>query len=110
MKLAEKICDRKIAYLFRKDRVIAFELGLLHFILAKRKTAQSKIIGACRKSIYWLKKAGVVIPRYVEDLGYLSQLNEVEKLLVLNKQMMTSAGFDESLVKLNIVRLDACTA
>ncbi|MBU0672599.1 MAG: hypothetical protein KJ732_06200 [Candidatus Margulisbacteria bacterium] len=110
MKLAEKICDRKIAYLFRKDQAIAFELGLLHFILARRKSAQKKIIPACLSSLYWLRKAGIAIPRYVEELGYSSQLEEIEKLLVLNKQMMASAGFGESVIHFNIAHVGACTA
>jgi hypothetical protein len=93
MKLEDKIRDRKIGYFFRKKPAIAFELALLHFILAKRRNARKKIADACLRSIYWMRKAGVAIPEYLEQLKCLSQLEEIEKLLVLNK-----------------TKLDACTA
>jgi len=85
MKLAEKIADRKIVYLFKKEEGIAFELALLYLILAKRKNAKQKIADTCLKSIYWLKKAKIEIPEYFKRLSPGGQLEEIEKLLVLNK-------------------------
>ena len=85
MKLNDKIRDRKIAYLFRGDLAIAFELALLYFVLAKRKDATQKVMDACFKSIYWLKKANVAIPRHLHQLSPYGQLEEIEKILVNNK-------------------------
>ena len=85
MKLDDKIKDRKIAYQFRKDPAIAFELALLYFIEAKRKNARVKIAESCLKSIYWLKVAAVETPEYIKALSPFGQLEEIEKILVLNK-------------------------
>ena len=85
MKLHDKIRDRKIAYLFRKQSHIAFELALLYFILAKRKNVRAKVLDACQKSIYWLKKAGVDIPKILTLLSPSGQLEEIENILVQNK-------------------------
>ncbi|NQT29533.1 MAG: hypothetical protein HQ596_03065 [Candidatus Saganbacteria bacterium] len=85
MKLNDKIRDRKIVYLFRKKPAIAFELALLYFILAKRKKATEKTKDACLKSIYWLKKAGIKMSEYLQRLSPFSQLEEIEKILVVNK-------------------------
>jgi len=85
MKLNDKIHDRKIAYLFRGQPEIAFELGLLYFVLAKRKNAKKKTEDACRKSIYWLKKADVEVPEYLVKLSPGGLIEEIERLLVLNK-------------------------
>lgn len=85
MKLNEKIADRKIAYFFRRDQSIAFELALLYFILAKRRNSRKKIADACSKSVYWLRKSGVDIPEYLKQLSPMGQLEEVEKILVVNK-------------------------
>lgn len=85
MKLDEKIKDRKTVYQFRQHPAIAFELALLYFILAKRKNAREKIADVCMRSVYWLKKAGVEIPEYLRKLSPFGQLEEIEKILVLNK-------------------------
>ena len=85
MKLNEKIHDRKIAYLFRRQPEIAFELSLLYFVLAKRKKAKKKVEDVCRKSIYWLKKADVEVPEYLVKLSPFGLIEEIEKLLVINK-------------------------
>ena len=89
MKLEEKIRDRKIGYLFRKKPAIAFELGLLYFILAKRKSARKKVIDTCLKSIYWLKQAGIQTPRYLKLLSPFGQLEEIQKILVVNKALIS---------------------
>lgn len=88
MKLADKIRDRKIGYLFRREISIAFELALLYFTQAKRKISRKKVIDACKKSIYWLKKAKVEIPKHLQLLSPFGQLEEIEKILVLNKNMI----------------------
>ncbi|MDD5593618.1 MAG: hypothetical protein PHG97_02600 [Candidatus Margulisbacteria bacterium] len=88
MKLDEKIQDRKVAYLFRKHPAIAFELVLLHFVSAKRKQAKAQIVEAVKKAIYWLKKAGVEVPEYLERLSPAGRLEEIEKILVSNKTMI----------------------
>lgn len=88
MKLIDKIRDRKIAYLFRGNPSIAFELALLYFILAKRKDSRNKIMDACSRSIYWLKKAGVKITEYLNQLSPFGQLEEIEKILAVNKAMI----------------------
>jgi len=85
MKLDDKICDRKIVYLFRQDSAIAFELALLYFILAKRRNSREKIGDACLKSIYWLAQATVEIPKYLKQLSPFGQIEEIEKILVANQ-------------------------
>lgn len=85
MKLEEKIRNREIAYFFRRKPEIAFELAVLYFILAKRKTLPRNIIKVCERVSYWLKRASVVVPEYVRQLPSSSQLKEIEKILVLNK-------------------------
>ncbi len=89
MKLDDKIRVRKLIYLLTGEASVAFELALLYFIQAKRKTAQDKILDTCSRSIYWLKKAGSSIPEYLKQLSPFGQLEELEKVLVLNK---TSVG------------------
>lgn len=93
MKLEEKICDRKIAYLLRQNPEIAFELALLYLVLGKRRNASDKIKDACVRSIYWLRKAGIENPEYVKNLSPNGQLREIEKILVFNK-----AGVDARLL------------
>jgi hypothetical protein len=85
MKLVEKIKDREIAYLFRRQDALAFELAILYFILAKRKNCRLKIAAACATSLRWLKQSRVFIPIYVSQLSCFGQLEEIEKLLVANK-------------------------
>jgi hypothetical protein len=85
MRLAEIIRNREIAYFFRRKPEIAFELALLYFVLAKRKSLKEEICKACFKVIHWLRKAGVMVPNYIEQLKNGSLLLELEKLLVLNK-------------------------
>lgn len=82
MKLDDKIRNRKIAYLIKKEPTIAFELALLYFISAKRKNTPRKIIDACSRSIYWLKKAGVKVPDYLRQLNPFKQLEALEETLV----------------------------
>lgn len=93
MKLDEKIQDRKVAYLFRKHAGIAFELALLYFVSAKRKQAKAQIIETVTKAIYWLKKAEVEIPAYLERLSPAGRLEEIEKILVSNKTMIEAPEY-----------------
>lgn len=88
MRLEDKIRDRKIGYLFRRKPEIAFELALLYFILGKRKNARKKVIDSCMKSIYWLKKAGIEVSKYLLLLSPFGQLEEIEKILVANKALI----------------------
>jgi len=85
MKLDDKIRDRKVVYLFKQDSAVAFELALLYFILAKRRNARERIADACLKSIYWLGKASVEIPKYLKQLSPFGQIEEIEKILVANQ-------------------------
>ncbi|MBU0502381.1 MAG: hypothetical protein ABIH69_02995 [bacterium] len=85
MKLSEKICDRKIAYLFKKEISLAFEIALLYFVLAKRKKTKAKIAEACLKSIFWLKQAEIKFPEYINKLSSQGQLELLIKILVNNK-------------------------
>ena len=85
MKLEEKISDRRVVYLLKKEQGIAFELSLLYFILAKRKKAKKKIADACSKAICWLKKAEVEIADHLKAFSPDGQLERIEKLLVANK-------------------------
>lgn len=85
MKLEEKINDRKIAYFFRKEPSIAFQLALFYYILAKRKNSSAKVADAILRALYWLKKSEVVVPEYVRQLSPWGQLEEIENILVLNK-------------------------
>jgi hypothetical protein len=88
MKLEDKINDRKIAYVFRKAPAIAFETGLLYFILAKRRVAGEKVKDACQRSLYWLKQAGIDIPAAIVKLSSGGQLREIEAILVSNKGLI----------------------
>ena len=88
MKLNDKIRDRQIAFFFRKQSSIAFELGLLYFVQAKRKHARKKILDACQRSIHWLKKAGISIQRQIVRLSPMGQLEELERILVSNKKIL----------------------
>jgi len=88
MKLDDKIRSRKIAYLLKREPSLAFELALLYYILAKRRTAEDKIKDACLKSIQWLKKAEIVIPNNISHLELSDQLKLLEKILVNNKAMI----------------------
>ena len=85
MKLNEKIYDRKIAYTFRKDKGISFEIALLYLVMAKRKKAKTKIADACARSIYWLKKVKIELPEYLEALSPEGQRDTIIKILVDNK-------------------------
>ncbi|MDD5383004.1 MAG: hypothetical protein PHH60_05050, partial [Candidatus Margulisbacteria bacterium] len=88
MKLDDKIRRRKIAYMLNREPSIAFELALLYFIQAKRRMAQDKILEACNKSIYWLRKTAIRIPDNLKQLCFIEQLKEIEILLVHNKAMV----------------------
>jgi hypothetical protein len=68
--------------LLTKEPSTAFELALLYYILATRKTAGDKIAEASHKSIYWLKKAGV------EFTDQIQKLIEIERLLVKHKYLV----------------------
>jgi len=85
MKLDDKIRSRKIAYLLKREPSLAFELALLYYILAKRRTAEDKIKDACLKSLCWLKKAEINIPEDIKQLDSSVQLERIEKMLVDNK-------------------------
>jgi hypothetical protein len=85
MKLDDKIRIKKIVYLLKREPSLAFELALLYCILGKRRTAEDKIKDACLRSIYWLKKAGLLIPEYLKQLSPFGQLEEIEKILVFNR-------------------------
>lgn len=85
MKLYDKIHNRRIVYLLKRELSIAFELALLYYIQAKRKTSQYKKHESCLKSIYWLRKAEIVIPEKSINKNPLIQLEVIERLLVLNK-------------------------
>lgn len=87
MKLGEKIQKTKIRYLLTKDVSTAFELALLYYILATRKTAGDKIADASHKSIYWLKKAGIQTPDHIQELI------EIERLLVKNRHLVRQPAF-----------------
>jgi hypothetical protein len=88
MKLADKIQGRKVAYLLKREVGLAFELALLYYIQAKRKTADDKIIDSCQKSIYWLRKAEIIISENIQSFRPLVQLEELEQILVSNKPMI----------------------
>jgi len=85
MKLEEKIQDRKVIYLLRKDSATAFELALFYYILAKRKKSREKISDAINKAVFWLKKAGIEAPQYLKQLSCFGQLEEIQKMLVVNR-------------------------
>ncbi|MFH1386453.1 MAG: hypothetical protein ABIH50_02150 [bacterium] len=82
MKLGDKIKALKVSYLLTKETSTAFELALLYYILATRKTAGDKIAEASYKSIFWLKKAGIKVP------GHIRELIEIERLLVKNRYIV----------------------
>ncbi|MBI5399932.1 hypothetical protein HZB07_04925 [Candidatus Saganbacteria bacterium] len=84
MKLADKIRNRKIAYWFRREPAIAFELALLYCIMARRQEAWEKMGEACFASRQWLAEAGVSLPAFIEKLDCYGQRYEIEKLLVIN--------------------------
>jgi hypothetical protein len=80
MKLSERICDLKLAYLLKREPAIAFELALLYYIRAKRKSAEKKIEDNRARSVYWLRLAGIKVR---SEIG---QLDEIERMLVSNKE------------------------
>jgi hypothetical protein len=82
MTLEEKIRDREIVYNFQGDLAVATELALLYYIMAKRKNIREQIAEACYRAVYWLKRARVEIPEYIEQLSCYGQLDEIEKLIV----------------------------
>lgn len=88
MKIDDKIRNNRIAYLLKGEASTAYELGLLYYILAKRRTAGDKIADACLKSIQWLKKAQIKIPINLERLESAEQLEFIEKILVDNKAVL----------------------
>ena len=92
MKLEEKIRDRRIVYLFRKRPEIAYELAILYYILARRKSSVIKVAEASMKSIYWLKKVGVMIPEYLEQLSPVGRLEEIERILVAKRAGLPVGG------------------
>lgn len=49
------------------------------------------------KSIYWLKKAGIAIPEDSRSDNPLIQFEEIEKLLVLNRETVGARMFSEAL-------------
>ncbi|OGB90059.1 hypothetical protein A2625_01840 [candidate division WOR-1 bacterium RIFCSPHIGHO2_01_FULL_53_15] len=81
MKLDDKIRNRRLAYLLKGERSTAFELALLYYILATRRTAEDKIADACLKSIQWLRSAGI---RVADNIT----LGSIEQILVNNKAMI----------------------
>jgi hypothetical protein len=85
MKLDEKIIKSKLNYLLGKAPAAAYELALLYFISAKRKDSEKKALDTCQRSIYWLKKAGTILPENIKQLGPKGLLEEIERLLVINK-------------------------
>ncbi|MBU1149104.1 hypothetical protein KKI23_03360, partial [Patescibacteria group bacterium] len=72
-------------YTFRQDEKVAFEVSLLYFIMAKRKKSKQKIDKICDKAIFWLKKANVELPEYLQKLSPEGQLDTIELILVNNK-------------------------
>ncbi|MFA5893086.1 MAG: hypothetical protein WC903_03895 [Candidatus Margulisiibacteriota bacterium] len=88
MKLDDKIQTRRVAYLLKGEQSTAFELALLYYILATRRSAEDKIVDACLKSIQWLKKAEIGISDNISNLEPSDQLKSLEKVLVNNKTMI----------------------
>jgi hypothetical protein len=88
MKLDDKIRSRRLAYLLKGERSIAFELSLLYYILAKRRSAEDKIADACLKSVQWLKKAAVAFSDDLLTLSTLEQLDLIEQILAQNQDLI----------------------
>ncbi|MFA4843777.1 MAG: hypothetical protein WC632_02355 [Candidatus Margulisiibacteriota bacterium] len=81
MKLDDKIQTRRVAYLLKGEQSTAFELALLYYILATRRTAAGKIADAHGKSIQWLRSAGI-------NVADNSNLESIEQILANNKAMI----------------------
>ncbi|MFA5894004.1 MAG: hypothetical protein WC903_08610 [Candidatus Margulisiibacteriota bacterium] len=88
MKLDDKIQTRRVAYLLKGEQSTAFELALLYYILATRRSAEDKIADACLKSIQWLKKVEIGISDDISLLKPSDQLKSLERALVNNKAMI----------------------
>lgn len=104
MKLDTKIHNRRIAYLLSGDHSAAFELAILYYILAKRRTAENKIADACLKSSQWLGRGGIETPDNITQFAIADQLELLERVLVQNKTMVCRkadlpAGRQASLVR-----------
>lgn len=98
MKLDDKIHSRRIAYLLKGEASTAFELALLYYLQAKRKTAPHKKYESCLKSIYWMRKTGIAVPEDSKSSNPLIQFEEIEKLLVLNRMTVGARMPAEALV------------
>ena len=97
MKLDDKIKDRKIAYLFRQSQAVAFELAVLYFVQAKRRSSRPRITGSCRLALYWLGKAGIGAPEYAPLLSPAGQFEVLERILVEHKSLIESHSYFRSL-------------
>jgi hypothetical protein len=93
MKLDDKIKDRKIAYLFRQSQAVAFELAVLYFVQAKRRCSRPRIGDSCRSALFWLGKAGIGAPEYVNRFSPAGQFEELEKILVMHKYLIESHSY-----------------
>jgi|GEM_PF-2379179 len=93
MRLDEKIFDRRVHYKITNQPAIAFELALLYYILAKRRTCDPKISDACQKAWQWLERAGVEGSNQ-HQLSLTRQLNLIEKLLVKNRSILLNKQAD----------------
>ena len=81
MKLDDKIQIKRVAYLLKGEQSTAFELALLYYILATRRSAEDKIVDAHCKSMQWLRSAGI-------NVADNSNLEAIEQILVNNKAMI----------------------
>lgn len=102
MNLDDKIRAKKVAYILTKDVSSAYELSLLYYVQARRKTTEDKIVNACRRSIYWLGQAGISISEKATQFSSQDLICEIEMVLVENKAMICrpdKAVFADSLVR-----------
>jgi len=88
MKLDDKIRNRRIAYLLTREVSTAFEIALLYFVLAKRRSSEDKIAEACLKSCQWLQRAGIQAPAELTQIEPAERLYAIEKILTQNKGMI----------------------
>src|SRR3989338_4052143 len=88
MKLDDKIRNRRISYLLKREQSTDFELALLYYILATRRTSEDKITDACRKSVQWLQTAGFQVVDNIKYLTPAEKLESIEKIIVGNRAIL----------------------
>jgi hypothetical protein len=66
---------------------------VLYFVQAKRRCSRPRIGDSCRSALFWLGKAGIGAPEYVNRFSPAGQFEELEKILVMHKYLIESHSY-----------------